>query len=53
MAFTLYDPTIHSLDSLVQAVITAGTGVTVVPGTIGLRYGTIYDLNQADQVNAS
>jgi len=40
MAYTHYDPTIHTPDSLTQALIVNGTGISLVPGAIDLKYGT-------------
>lgn len=43
MPFTLYDPAVHTPANLVNAIILNNTGISLVPGAIDLKYGTIYD----------
>ncbi len=40
MAFTPYDPTVHTSHQLLEAILVPGTGVTIVPGSVNLGYGT-------------
>ena len=40
MAFTAFDPSTHTSQDLVSAILVPGTGLTIVPGSINLKYGT-------------
>lgn len=41
MAFLAYDPATHNLNSLVSAIFAGAGGVSLVPGSVAVRYGTI------------
>lgn len=40
MPYTLYDPSVHTLENLTQAIMVPNTGISLAPGTVTLKYGT-------------
>lgn len=44
--FTAFDPTLHSEVSVLSALLASASGIHLVEGSFGLRYGTVYDYTQ-------
>jgi hypothetical protein len=40
MAFTPYDPSVHHSIDLLTAILVPGTGLSIVPGSVNLKFGT-------------
>lgn len=54
-AYTLYEPTTHTPEVLAQALLAASSGVSIVPGSILVTYGsgTAYDASPTSRATSS